>query len=88
MLKQYVGAFSTTDPSFDRNLKMYTSINNETHKREVCGFDDQQSGTTAVAAYVEGLIEVSNIGDSRCVIAEMVDGKLKAIPLTKTDTLP
>jgi serine/threonine protein phosphatase PrpC/CRP-like cAMP-binding protein len=87
-LKQHVLGTPTTDATFDQKFsKVYTSINQETHRREVCGFDDQQSGTTAVAVYIEGFnLKVSNIGDSRCVIAEMVDGKLKAIPLTQDQT--
>ncbi len=88
-LKMYIGASPITDPKFDEKFsKCYTSINQEMHKSNVCGFDDLQSGTTAVSVYMEGLkLKVSNIGDSRCIVAEMQpNGKLKAIPLTQDQT--
>ena len=88
-LRNYVGKTATTDPTFDKKFsRCYTSINEEMHKPSVCGFDDLQSGTTAVSVLLEGLkLKVSNIGDSRCIIAEMQpNGKLKAIPLTQDQT--
>ena len=70
-LKMYIGTSRITDPKFDEKFsKCYTSINQEMHKPSVCGFDDLQSGTTAVSVYLEGLkLKVSNIGDSRCIAA-------------------
>lgn len=87
-LKKNVVGVRLSDPSFDSKFsRVFTDINKETHQRSVCNFDDSQSGTTAVSVYIDGIdLKVANIGDSRCIVAESVNGTLKAIPLTQDQT--
>ncbi|BDA47891.1 Protein phosphatase 2C and cyclic nucleotide-binding/kinase domain-containing protein [Coccomyxa sp. Obi] len=49
--------------------------------------DDSLSGTTAIACLIRGrAIYVANVGDSRAVLAERVDGELLARPLSHDHT--
>ena len=49
--------------------------------------DDTLSGTTAVAVLVRGRqLTIANVGDSRCVAAEMRGADLVAVDLTLDQT--
>ena len=59
-------------------------VNTKLHQSLI---DDSNSGTTALTVLVkdENLL-IANIGDCRCVIVSMVDGKLSARALTSDQT--
>lgn len=60
-------------------------VNAQLHQHP--GFDDSLSGTTAVAALLRGrTLFVSNVGDSRCVLAELQEDKLIARDMSVDQT--
>lgn len=60
-------------------------VNAQLHQHP--GFDDSLSGTTAVAALLRGrTLFVSNVGDSRCVLAELQEDKLVARDMSVDQT--
>ena len=49
--------------------------------------DDSMSGTTAIAALVQGRdVTVANVGDSRAIMGHSTGGPLKAETLTRDQT--
>ena len=51
------------------------------------GIEDGLAGTTAVSVlFLEERMFISNVGDSRCVIASIVDGRLVGKPLSNDQT--
>ena len=49
--------------------------------------DDGMSGTTAITCLIRGrMLYVGNVGDSRAIAAEMINGSLAAVPLSFDQT--
>ncbi len=64
--------------------KAFTKTNLQMGKSNI---DDTLSGTTGVTVIQKGdQLIVGNVGDSRAIIASMVDGKLKYAPLSNDQT--
>ena len=59
-------------------------IHNQLHSSNI---DDSMSGTTCIASLIQGRsVYVANVGDSRAVIAENLDGTVTARPLSQDQT--
>jgi serine/threonine protein phosphatase PrpC len=64
--------------------KSFQKTNTTMNKSNI---DDTLSGTTGVTLIIKGdQLIVGNVGDSRAIIASMVDGKLKYAPLSNDQT--
>ena len=67
--------------------KAHVETNKNLHKNP--NIDDSLSGTTAISMYMHGRrnrITISNVGDSRAVLGQRVQGNLKALPLSRDQT--
>ncbi|CAL5228982.1 g12217 [Coccomyxa viridis] len=61
-----------------------TLCNNQLHLSSI---DDSLSGTTAITCLIRGrMLHVANVGDSRAILAERIDGVLVARPLSRDHT--
>ncbi|XP_024528984.1 protein phosphatase 2C and cyclic nucleotide-binding/kinase domain-containing protein isoform X1 [Selaginella moellendorffii] len=62
----------------------FITTNLQLHRSQV---DDSMSGTTAITVLVRGkTLYVANVGDSRAVLAERINGKLTAVDLSSDQT--
>jgi serine/threonine protein phosphatase PrpC/CRP-like cAMP-binding protein/serine/threonine protein kinase len=68
--------------------KTMIMMNNECHQKFAQSRKDENSGTTAVCVFVQGkTVHISNIGDSRAVVATREkNGSLKAVALSDDQT--
>jgi len=82
-------------PNFKKALKkgkgtlddQITAALDVTNKGLPSKVDDRHSGTTSVTAFFQGTsLQVANVGDSRAVVATLVDGKLIAHALSSDQT--
>lgn len=81
------GGLSSLDG--EKSNDIYTKAFVETDKglHGSSGIDDSLSGTTGVTILQKGdKLMVANVGDSRAIIASMVDGKLVYSPLSNDQT--
>jgi len=63
----------------------YHHLNSEMHASE--DFSDQLSGTTSVVAlFDDNAVWVANVGDSRAIVGQLIDGTLKPTALTNDNT--
>lgn len=73
------------DKSKDVYTKSFTDTDKALHSN--ASIDDSLSGTTGVTILQKGdRLLVANVGDSRAIIASMVDGKLVYSPLSNDQT--
>ena len=69
----------------ERLVQASVSTNRALHKSKT---ESRDSGTTAVSVLVkDGVLYCSNVGDSRCVLGRKEDNSIKAIALSKDQTL-
>lgn len=68
-------------------LKAHTDTNKQLRRDK--NIDDSLSGTTAISIYFHGRkhrMTVSNVGDSRAILGQEINGTLKAQPLSRDQT--
>ena len=72
----------------ERSFKeAFLKVNASLHKNKQ--IDDKMSGTTAVVVLVnKGTLHVANVGDSRAIVAQMLDSKLTAYTRSRRTRLP
>ena len=70
----------------ERSFKeAFLKVNKSLHKNRQ--IDDKMSGTTAIVVLVnKGTLHVANVGDSRAIVAQMLDSKLTAYSLSQDQT--
>jgi len=70
----------------ERSFKeAFLKVNASLHKHKQ--IDDKMSGTTAIVVLVnKGTLHVANVGDSRAIVAQMLDSKLTAYSLSQDQT--
>ena len=70
----------------ERSFKeAFVKVNTTLHENKQ--IDDKMSGTTAIVVLVnKGSLHIANVGDSRAIVAQMLDTKLTAYSLSQDQT--